>query len=117
MNEITNGGGAADSQDLDVQAAQAWQDLQATLAEQLTRMVDVRDHLILELPAGDEGGTAPYAQFAGTGGGTLRAGHASHATDVTATRTIEAVTNGRHVRRCSASARYAPKTQIVSVIP
>ena len=48
-------------------------ELQARLAEQLTRMADVRDHLILELPAGDEGGTAPYAQFAGFGGGTLRA--------------------------------------------
>lgn len=73
MNESINGGGAADSQDLDVQAAQVWQDLQANLASQLTRMADVRDHLILELPAGSEGGTAPYAQFAGTGGGTLRA--------------------------------------------
>ena len=76
MDEPTNGGGSAEPQDLTIETNEAWRRLQVGLAEQLGNMTDDGDHLVMELPfGGDRGevGTTPYAQFAGSGDGMVRA--------------------------------------------
>lgn len=73
MNDRHQGGEAAHTESFDQELMQAWSDLASELAAQLRRMRDESDHLILELPAGDQGGTRPYAQFAAFGPGRVRA--------------------------------------------
>lgn len=73
MDEMTNGGGSAEPQDLTTETSEAWQRLQVGLAEQLGNLTDEDDHLILELPVGSDVGTTPYAQFAGFGDCMVRA--------------------------------------------
>ena len=66
------GGGTAD-RERDHELDQAWNHLAHGLAAHLARMTDESDHLVVELPEGDDGGTTPYAQFAGFGDGMVRA--------------------------------------------
>lgn len=76
MDDMTNGGGSAEPQDLTVETNEAWKRLQVGLAEQLGNMTDEGDHLVMELPfGGDHGepGATPYAQFAASGDGLLLA--------------------------------------------
>lgn len=74
MTEDSHGGAPADETWFD-----EWSKFESLLAGYIATMVepDGDDHLILELPGDDEGGTAPYAQFAGFGGGTMLRGEIS----------------------------------------
>ena len=57
----------------DGRAASDWEDFEVRLAAYLTTMRDSDDHLIIEVPDGDdEGGAAPYAQFCVAGEGHWR---------------------------------------------
>lgn len=73
MNDRHQGGEAAHTESFDQELMQAWSDLASELTAQLRRMRDESDHLILELPVGDQSGTRPYAQFAAFGPGMVRA--------------------------------------------
>jgi hypothetical protein len=73
MNDRHQGGETAHTESSDHELDKAWNDLAHGLTAQLPRMRDESDHLIVELPEGDDDGTRPYAQFAGFGPGMVRA--------------------------------------------
>ncbi|MFW6869502.1 T3SS (YopN, CesT) and YbjN peptide-binding chaperone 1 [Nocardioides sp. CPCC 206347] len=74
MTNDSHGGAPADETCFD-----DWSEFESLLAGYVANMLDPdgRDHLILELPGDDESGTAPYAQFAGFGSGTMLRGEIS----------------------------------------
>ena len=71
MDEMDSGGGTADQTIETHELDDAWNHLVESLAAHLARMTDDGDHLVIELPEGHDGGTTPYAQFAGFGHGLM----------------------------------------------
>jgi len=71
MDESDFGGEAADQPGATREVDQGWNQLARSLADHLGRMTSEEDHLVLELPRGHDGGTTPYAQFAGFGDGHM----------------------------------------------
>lgn len=65
MDDMKHGGGTAGQESETHELDEGWNQLARNLADQLGRMTSDEDHLVLELPAGHDGGTTPYAQFAG----------------------------------------------------
>ncbi|KRC48801.1 MULTISPECIES: TY-Chap domain-containing protein [unclassified Nocardioides] len=65
MTNPSHGGTPADET-----CSEAWSAFEVLLGDHLATMLDVEDHLIVEIPDGGASGTAPYAQFAGCGDGS-----------------------------------------------
>ena len=71
MDEKDFGGDTADQSGATRELDQSWNQLARCLADHLGRMTADEDHLVLELPRGHDGGTTPYAQFAGFDDGQM----------------------------------------------